>query len=55
MPKKVATIEMVFSIDGIGTVLALPKEDEWSLDPKETRSVLWLGLSSPGCYPTLGL
>jgi hypothetical protein len=35
MPKKVAKIDMVFSIDGIGTVIALPKEDQWLIDPKE--------------------
>lgn len=35
MPKKVATIEAVFSIDGIGTVITLPKEDLWTLDPRE--------------------
>jgi hypothetical protein len=36
MPKKVATIDTVFSIDGVGTVVALPKEDLWAIDPKET-------------------
>jgi len=35
MPKKVATIDTVFLIDGIGTVVALPNENHWSLDPKE--------------------
>jgi hypothetical protein len=35
MPKKVARIEAVFSIEGIGTVIALPKEDQWEIDPKE--------------------
>jgi hypothetical protein len=35
MPKKVAKIDMVYSIDGIGTVIALPKEDEWLIDPTE--------------------
>jgi hypothetical protein len=35
MPKPVATIDAVFSIDGRGTVIALPKEDQWMLDPKE--------------------
>jgi hypothetical protein len=35
MPKRVAIIDTVFSIDGIGTVVALPNEDHWSLDPKE--------------------
>jgi predicted tellurium resistance membrane protein TerC len=35
MPKKVATIDTVFSIDGIGTVIALPKEDQWALDPPQ--------------------
>jgi hypothetical protein len=36
MPRKVATIDTVFSIDGIGTVITLPKEEQWALDPKET-------------------
>ena len=36
MPKRVAKIDAVFSIDGIGTVIALPKEDQWTLDPQET-------------------
>ena len=35
MPKKVATIDGVFSIDRIGTVIALPTEDQWDIDPKE--------------------
>jgi len=35
MPKRVTTIDAVFSIDGIGTVIALPKEDQWALDPQE--------------------
>jgi hypothetical protein len=35
MPKRVATIDAVFSIDGIGTVITLPKEDQWTLDPQE--------------------
>ena len=36
MPKKVARIDAVFSIDGIGTVIALPKEDTWMILPTET-------------------
>jgi hypothetical protein len=35
MPKRVAIIDAVFSIDGIGTVMSLPKEDLWTLDPQE--------------------
>ena len=35
MPKKVATIDGVFSIDGIRTVVALQTEDYWDIDPKE--------------------
>jgi hypothetical protein len=35
MPKKVAIIDAVFSIDGIGTLIALPNQDEWALDPEE--------------------
>ena len=35
MPKKVAMIDAVFSIEGIGTVVALVKEAEWELNPKE--------------------
>ena len=35
MPKKVATIDTVFSIDGIGTVIALPSEDQWFIHPGE--------------------
>jgi len=35
MPKKVATIDQVFSIQGMGTVIALPKEDQWTLAPSE--------------------
>jgi hypothetical protein len=36
MPKKVAKIDEVYSIDGIGTVIALPKEDEWLIDKTES-------------------
>jgi hypothetical protein len=35
MPKKVAVIDSVFSIDGIGTVICLPKEDQWSIPADE--------------------
>lgn len=35
MPKKVAVIDMVFSIQGRGTVIALPKEENWHLSPGE--------------------
>lgn len=36
MPRKVAIIDAVFSIDGIGTVIAMPNEDQWALDPQES-------------------
>jgi translation elongation factor EF-Tu-like GTPase len=35
VPKKVATIEAVFSIDGMGTVIALPNEEQWELASNE--------------------
>jgi hypothetical protein len=35
MPKKVAMIDAVFSIDGVGTVVALADEAKWELNPKE--------------------
>jgi hypothetical protein len=35
VPKKVATIESVFSIDGMGTVIALPNEAQWELASNE--------------------
>ncbi len=35
MPKKVATIDLVLSIDGIGTVIALPNEEEWAIGSQE--------------------
>lgn len=36
MPKKVAKIDAVYSLDGVGTVIALPTEDEWLIDPSES-------------------
>ena len=35
MPKKVARIKSVFSIEGRGTVIVLPSEEEWHIGPKE--------------------
>jgi len=35
MAKKVTTIDIVFSIDGIGTIICLPKEDFWCISPSE--------------------
>lgn len=35
MPKRVTIIDAVFSIDGVGTVIALSKEDTWAIDPQE--------------------
>jgi|ERR1051325_5281852 hypothetical protein len=55
MPKRVATIETVFSIDGIGTVIALPNEAEWTLDPKERihrRERVQIRTQSGGCLST---
>src|SRR4051812_9978289 len=55
MPKKVATIDAVFSIDGIGTVIALPKEDQWALDPGERihrRERIQIRTQSGGCLST---
>ena len=55
MPKKVATIDTVFSIDGIGTVIALPKEDQWALDPAERihrRERIQIRTPSGGCLST---
>src|SRR6266403_5834021 len=36
MPKKVAVIDLVVAIDGIGTVICLPKEDRWFIPTDET-------------------
>jgi len=55
MPKKVAIIDAVFSIDGIGTVIALPKEDQWALDPQEgihRRERVQIRTQSGGCIST---
>jgi hypothetical protein len=35
MPKKVSKIDLVFSIEGRGTVIALAKESEWSIGTSE--------------------
>ena len=35
MPKKVAKIDAVFAVDGIGTVIAMPKQGEWSIGSSE--------------------
>jgi len=48
-------IEAVFSIDGIGTVVALPKEEQWELDPKEPihrRERIQIRTRSGGCLST---
>lgn len=55
MPKKVATIDTVFSIDGIGTVIAMPKEDQWTLDPQEAvfrRERIQIRTPSGDCLST---
>jgi hypothetical protein len=35
MPKKVAVIDLVVAIDGIGTVICLPKEGSWFIPADE--------------------
>ena len=55
MPKKVAIIDGVFSIQGIGTAIALPKEDQWALDPKEPihrRERIQIRTRNGGCLST---
>jgi hypothetical protein len=55
MPKKVATIDGVFSIDGIGTMIALPTEDQWDIDPKELihrRERIQIRTRSGNCLST---
>lgn len=55
MPKKVAIIDTVFSIDGIGTVIALPKEDQWVLDPAESiqrHERIQIRTQNGGCLST---
>jgi len=55
MPKRVATIDAVFSIDGRGTVVALPKEDQWTLNPDEPihrRERIQIRTQSGGCLST---
>ena len=55
MPKRVATIDAVFSIDGIGTVIALAKEDQWTLDPREgicRRERIQIRTTGGGCLTT---
>jgi len=55
MPKKVATIDTMFSIEGIGTVIALPKENQWTLDPAERvhrRERIQIRTPSGGCIST---
>lgn len=55
MPKRVAIIDAVFLIDGIGTVIALPKEDQWALDPRESihrRERIQIRTRGGGCVST---
>jgi hypothetical protein len=55
MPKKVAIIDSEFSIEGIGTVIALPKDDNWALDPRERihrRERIQIRTPSGGCLST---
>jgi len=52
MPKKVAIIDAVFSIDGIGTVIALPTEKQWALASDEAihrRERIQIRTKSVGC------
>jgi hypothetical protein len=54
MPKKVTVIDSVFAIEGIGTVICLPKEDRWSL-PGETihgRERIQIRTPAGGCIRT---
>ncbi len=55
MPKKVTTIDAVFSIEGMGTVIALQKEDQWALDSKERicrRERIQIRTLGGGCIAT---
>jgi hypothetical protein len=55
MPRKVATIDAVFSIDGIGTVIALPIGDKWEIDPEERihrRERIQIRTPCGGCLAT---
>ena len=55
MPKKVAKIDEVFSIEGIGAVLCMPKEDQWILDPNEKihrRERIQIRTPDGGCIAT---
>ncbi|HEV2693688.1 MAG TPA: hypothetical protein VG347_12415 [Verrucomicrobiae bacterium] len=55
MPKRAAIIDTVFSIDGIGTVVALPNEDWRSLNPKERifrRERIQIRTPSGSCLST---
>jgi hypothetical protein len=55
VPTRVAKIDAVFSIDGIGTVVALPKEADWQLEPKEPihrRERIQIRTPGGGCIST---
>ena len=55
MPKRVAIIDALFSLDSVGTVICLPKEEEWTLDSKEAihrRERIQIRTPSGGCLST---
>jgi|GEM_PF-4333650 len=55
MPRKVALIDAVFAINGIGTVIALPQEGQWVLDPAEKihrRERIQIRTPGGGCLST---
>jgi len=54
-PRKLPPSMECFSIDGIGTVLALPTEDQWDIDPKELilrRERIQIRTRSGNCLST---
>src|SRR6202012_5515354 len=49
----VTLIDNVFSIEGVGTIIALPKEDQWAIDPKEEiyrRERIQIRMLSGNCF-----
>lgn len=55
MAKMVAIIDTVFEIDGVGTVIVLPKEDQWAIDAGEQihrRERIQIRTPSGGCFST---
>jgi len=55
MPKRVSIIDVVFSIEGRGTVIALPHESAWSIAKSEVihrRERIQIRTPSGGCIST---